>query len=205
MLVTVCFLLYELFDPVWLMMRREWLFAIILTCITLLLVQNKRQRMFVMLMALFRVKFFIVCLSQNIHFHILQPLYFHSTIMRLTLTLIIGWNSLEMAVNYFDKPSSIYRKGETKTNMNEYTLPVIFGVAIGTLARVYMFRTDYRQYPTYLHGKIIHIALGFIAAGLGTVASHLLMEENFTAITFLTVAASQFREVRNMERNTLTD
>ncbi|WP_428908946.1 YIEGIA family protein [Niallia sp. Krafla_26] len=89
--------------------------------------------------------------------------------------------------------------------MNEYTLPVTFGVAVGTLARVYMLKTDYRQYPTYLHGKIIHIALGFIAAGLGTLAVPSLMEEDFTAITFLTVAASQFREVRNMERNTLTE
>jgi uncharacterized protein len=88
--------------------------------------------------------------------------------------------------------------------MNEYTYPIIFGVIVGTLGRIYMLRTDYRQYPTYLHGKIIHIALGFIAAGLGTVAIPSIMEEEFTAITFLTLAASQFREVRNMERNTLS-
>jgi hypothetical protein len=87
--------------------------------------------------------------------------------------------------------------------MSEYTYPILFGVAIGTLTRLNMLRTDYRQYPTYLHGKIIHIALGFIAAGLGTVAVPSIMEEDFTAITFLTLAASQFREVRNMERNTL--
>ena len=89
--------------------------------------------------------------------------------------------------------------------MNEYTLPIVFGIAIGTLSRLLMLRTDYRQYPTYLHGKIIHVALGFIAAGLGTVAGPAIMEEEFTAITFLTLAASQFREVRNMERNTLTE
>jgi uncharacterized protein len=89
--------------------------------------------------------------------------------------------------------------------MNEYTLPILFGVVIGTLSRIYMLRTDYRQYPTYLHGKIIHIALGFIAAGLGTVAVPAILEEEFTAITFLTIAASQFREVRNMERNTLAE
>jgi uncharacterized protein len=89
--------------------------------------------------------------------------------------------------------------------MNEYTLPIVFGIAAGTLARLFMLRTDYRQYPTYLHGKIIHVALGFIAAGLGTVAGPAIMEEEFTAITFLTLAASQFREVRNMERNTLTE
>ncbi|PLR99758.1 YIEGIA family protein [Bacillus sp. T33-2] len=89
--------------------------------------------------------------------------------------------------------------------MNEYTLPISFGVTVGTIARLFMLRTDYRQYPTYLHGKIIHIALGFIAAGLGAVAVPAIMEEEFTAITFLTLAASQFREVRNMERNTLTE
>ncbi|MDQ0232946.1 YIEGIA family protein [Metabacillus malikii] len=88
--------------------------------------------------------------------------------------------------------------------MNEYTLPVLFGVVVGVLTRLHMLKTDYRQYPTYLHGKIIHIALGFIAAGLGTVAVPSIMEEDFTAITFLTLAASQFRDVRNMERNTLT-
>ncbi|MCM3122211.1 YIEGIA family protein [Mesobacillus sp. AQ2] len=89
--------------------------------------------------------------------------------------------------------------------MNEYTIPIVFGIAIGTMSRLLMLRTDYRQYPTYLHGKIIHIALGFIAAALGTVAGPAIMEEEFTAVTFLTLAASQFREVRNMERNTLTE
>ncbi|UOK56876.1 YIEGIA family protein [Bacillus sp. OVS6] len=89
--------------------------------------------------------------------------------------------------------------------MNEYTYPILFGVAFGVISRLYMLRTDYRQYPTYLHGKIIHVALGFIAAGLGTIAIPAIMEEEFTAITFLTLAASQFREVRNMERNTLSE
>lgn len=89
--------------------------------------------------------------------------------------------------------------------MNEFTYPILFGVLAGVISRMYMLKTDYRQYPTYLHGKIIHVALGVIAAGLGTVAVPAIMQKEFTAITFLTVAASQFREVRNMERNTLTE
>ncbi|MBF0709022.1 YIEGIA domain-containing protein [Alkalihalobacillus hwajinpoensis] len=89
--------------------------------------------------------------------------------------------------------------------MNEYTIPILFGVIAGTLARIYMFRTDYRQYPTYPHGMIIHLALGFIAASLGALVVPSIMEQEFTAVTFLTLAASQFREVRNMERKTLTE
>jgi uncharacterized protein len=89
--------------------------------------------------------------------------------------------------------------------MNEYTFPILYGVVIGVLTRLYLLRTDYRQYPTYLHGRTIHIALGVIAAGLGTIAVPAIMEKEFTAITFLALAASQFREVRNMERNTLNE
>jgi hypothetical protein len=81
--------------------------------------------------------------------------------------------------------------------------PILLGVAVGMLTRLVMLRTDSRQYPTRLHGKIVHIAMGFIAAVLGAVAIPSIMKKDFSAITFLTLAASQFRDVRNMERNTL--
>ncbi|RXT14043.1 YIEGIA family protein [Ammoniphilus sp. CFH 90114] len=77
------------------------------------------------------------------------------------------------------------------------------GVVVGVISRLLMLRTDYRSYPTYPHGHVIHIALGVIAAGLGSVAVPAFIEEDFTAVTFLGLAASQFRDVRNMERNTL--
>lgn len=87
--------------------------------------------------------------------------------------------------------------------MNHYTYPILLGVGAGVLTRLIMLRTDSRQYPTRLHGKIVHIAMGFIAAVLGAVAIPSIMKKDFSAITFLTLAASQFRDVRNMERNTL--
>ncbi|MGG3624068.1 YIEGIA family protein [Bacillus gobiensis] len=88
--------------------------------------------------------------------------------------------------------------------MSNYVFPIILGTVAGVVTRIIMLRTDYRQYPSHLHGKIIHIALGLIAAGLGSIILPALLREEFTAITFLTLAASQFRDVRNMERNTLT-
>lgn len=87
---------------------------------------------------------------------------------------------------------------------SSYTVGVIIGIFFGALTRLNMLRTDYRQYPTYPHGKIVHISLGVIAAGLGAIAIPALLEKNYTAITFLSLAAQQFREVRNMERETLT-
>ncbi|WP_139489660.1 YIEGIA family protein [Brevibacillus dissolubilis] len=86
---------------------------------------------------------------------------------------------------------------------NEYVIPLIFGFTFGILTRLYLLRTDYRQYPTYPHGTMIHLALGAIASGLGAVAVPSLLKENYTAVTFLSLAAQQFRDVRNMERTSL--
>ncbi|WP_243734945.1 YIEGIA family protein [Paenibacillus turpanensis] len=85
-----------------------------------------------------------------------------------------------------------------------YTIAIVVGTVIGLISRISMLRTDYRQYPTYPHGKIIHLSLGVIAAALGAVAVPSLFERDYTAVTFLALAAQQFRDVRNMERETLT-
>ncbi|WP_426453545.1 YIEGIA family protein [Paenibacillus sp. S-38] len=86
----------------------------------------------------------------------------------------------------------------------KYNVGIVLGVLFGVTARITMLRTDYRQYPTYPHGKIIHLSLGVIAAGLGSVAVPALLDKNYTAMTFLAMAAQQFRDVRNMERQTLS-
>lgn len=87
---------------------------------------------------------------------------------------------------------------------NQHLVGVLLGIVFGVIARLLMLKTDYRQYPTSPHGQIIHISLGVIAAALGAVAVPALMGKDYTAITFLTLAAQQFRDVRKMERETLT-
>ena len=86
----------------------------------------------------------------------------------------------------------------------DYHTSIVGGLIAGVLARIIMLRLDYRQYPTYPHDVITHIALGFIASVIGAVFIPALMLEEYTAVTFLAVAAEQFRNVRNMERETLT-
>lgn len=88
--------------------------------------------------------------------------------------------------------------------MEKAILAVIIGVIFGTLGRLYMLRVDFRQYPSYPHGYMTHVSLGFIAAALGAVAIPALAEKDFVAVTFLSLAAQQFREIRNMERETLS-
>lgn len=84
-----------------------------------------------------------------------------------------------------------------------YVASVVMGSLSGTLARWLMLRIDYRQYPSYPQGLTIHMALGAVAAFLGAVVAPAVAAREFAAASFVALAATQFREVRDMERQTL--
>lgn len=87
--------------------------------------------------------------------------------------------------------------------MNNLWTIIIVSLIMGMLARLYMMRVDSRQYPTHPQGVISHVTLGLIASFLGSVALPSLLEKEFSAVTFLALAAQQFRDVRNLERQSL--
>lgn len=88
--------------------------------------------------------------------------------------------------------------------MKAYAIVILTGVLAGFIDRWIMLRNDYRHYPTYPHGMLTHLTLGFIAASLGAVAVPAIAKPDYVAVTFLVLAAQQFREIRNMERETLS-
>ncbi|MFC4769177.1 YIEGIA domain-containing protein [Effusibacillus consociatus] len=87
----------------------------------------------------------------------------------------------------------------------EHLILIITAIITGTLARFLTLKEDYRQYPTYPNGYLIHLLTGFVAASLGAVAVPAIMTKNFIAVTFLSLAIQQFRDVRKMERGSLKD
>lgn len=87
--------------------------------------------------------------------------------------------------------------------MENYIISISVSIIIGVIARAYMMNIDHRQYPSYPQGFLSHITLGLIAASLGAVAVPALATKEFAAVTFLSLAAQQFRDVRNMERQSL--
>lgn len=87
----------------------------------------------------------------------------------------------------------------------EHMFMIVTAVAVGTLARVFTLKEDFRQYPSYPNGYLIHLVTGFVAAALGAVAIPALLTKNFIAVTFLTLAIQQFRAVRKAERESLID
>jgi len=87
--------------------------------------------------------------------------------------------------------------------MFEYGGLFLTSVLLGTLARAFMLKIDYRQFPSFPHSYAIHLTLGMIAAALGALIVPALVAEEYIAVTFLTIGAQQFRDVRSMERESL--
>ncbi|MGF7060723.1 YIEGIA family protein [Brassicibacter mesophilus] len=82
-------------------------------------------------------------------------------------------------------------------------LYILTGTLVGFLGRLWMLRSDIRQYPTYPNGYLIHLTTGFIAAAMGAVAYPALLAKNYVAVTFLALAIQQFRDIRKMEKESL--
>ncbi|UOF90892.1 YIEGIA family protein [Fodinisporobacter ferrooxydans] len=80
---------------------------------------------------------------------------------------------------------------------------IVIAIIGGTLARIATLREDYRQYPSFPNGYLNQAVFGFVASTLGAVAIPALMANNFTAVTFLTLALTQFQNVRKLELNSL--
>ncbi|MDQ0156317.1 YIEGIA family protein [Robertmurraya andreesenii] len=87
----------------------------------------------------------------------------------------------------------------------DHIVLIVTSITVGTISRLLTLKEDYRQYPSYPNGYLIHLIAGFVAAALGAVAIPALMTKNFIAVTFLTIAIQQFRDVRKTERESLKD
>ncbi len=81
--------------------------------------------------------------------------------------------------------------------------PMIIGFIAGLVSRLWSLRSGRDHFPGYPSGYVSQVALATIAAMIGSSILTALEGKEFTAATFLTLAATQFRDVRNTERRTL--
>jgi uncharacterized membrane protein YeaQ/YmgE (transglycosylase-associated protein family) len=82
---------------------------------------------------------------------------------------------------------------------------IVTGIIMGTIARLICLKIDSRQIPSYPTAYFNNIILGFVASTLGAVAIPALLAKDYVAVTFLTIAAQQFREVRSAEMKSLAE
>lgn len=77
------------------------------------------------------------------------------------------------------------------------------GVVIGIITRIMMLNLDKKQYPTQPNILISQLVLAVVASALGALLVPALIERSYTSITFLSLAAEEFRQVRENRRDSL--
>lgn len=77
------------------------------------------------------------------------------------------------------------------------------GIFVGLTSRFIMLNLDQKQYPTQPNVLLTQIVLAFVASSLGSLVVPALVARSYTSITFLSLAAEQFRQVRENRRDTL--
>ncbi len=103
MLLTVCFLFFELFDPVWILIDREWLLAIVVVYGTLLLHSDKRARLLSL--------WFGMVHGEILYAFILKRFSFSYPISSLAFLdafaiagmMVLVWNGMELFTAHFNK------------------------------------------------------------------------------------------------------
>lgn len=81
--------------------------------------------------------------------------------------------------------------------------PMIIGFVAGFISRVIYLKSGKSHNPGYPSGYITQLAIAVISAMIGSSVVVALIGKEFTAATFLTLAATQFFSVRTQERQTL--
>lgn len=71
------------------------------------------------------------------------------------------------------------------------------------LARILLLSTDDSTFPSYPHGQMNYVFMGFVAAVLGALSPAALLTADYTAGVFLGIGLGQFHTVRQIERTML--
>lgn len=102
MLAYTSFLLFELYDPVWVVFDREWLLAVVLTYVTVVIQGSFQKRVTTMLIGVIHGELlFAFILKQN------SLLYFVGAfatldIISLTIAMILAWSGFEKLTALFE-------------------------------------------------------------------------------------------------------
>ncbi|WP_235822808.1 YphA family membrane protein [Cytobacillus massiliigabonensis] len=114
MLAYVCFHLFELFDPVWLIFPRNWMLAVILLIMSLLLHGKKRYRLFIVVLGSLQGEFlYALILSEYSFPYVIASLAFLD-VLSLSAILLALWNGIEFLASFYERHFNLLEREKQK-------------------------------------------------------------------------------------------
>jgi hypothetical protein len=103
MLAYVCFHLFELFDPVWLIFPRNWMLAVMLLLISLTLHGNKRHRLYIIILGSIQGEFLYAFVLSKYSFPYVVASLAFLDVLSLTAILIAVWSGIEVLASFYER------------------------------------------------------------------------------------------------------
>ncbi|HJV16688.1 MAG TPA: hypothetical protein VJ546_04770 [Bacillales bacterium] len=110
----VTFLLFEIFDPVWLILKKEWMMGICLSYLSLLLQKTLKERLLMMISGTIHGEILYAFILSNYGFSNPISSLAYLDAISLTTIMLIGWSCIENASAFFDHHFKITEKEKQK-------------------------------------------------------------------------------------------
>lgn len=102
MLAYVSFQLFELFDPVWLLFPRNWMLAVLIVSLTIILQGNKYFRIIIVMLGSIQGEFLYALILQKYSFPYIIGSFSFLDVTALSVGLLTMWNGIEFLTTFFD-------------------------------------------------------------------------------------------------------
>lgn len=103
MLAYVCFQLFELFDPVWVFLPRNWMLSFLLIALTLLLHNDSVYRIAILLLGSIQGDILYGYILNQYTFPYIIGSYVYLDTVALTFALLLVWLWFEKMITFFEK------------------------------------------------------------------------------------------------------
>jgi hypothetical protein len=109
------FLLFELFDPIWIIFKREWMLAILITYLSVLLQEKLAWRISTIIIGCIYGDIIFAIIIQRFSFPYLIGSMSFLDICSLSSIILFGWEGIKISINYLESLYHAVEREKQKT------------------------------------------------------------------------------------------
>ncbi|MEH7525478.1 hypothetical protein V7149_19735, partial [Bacillus sp. JJ1503] len=118
MIAYVCFHLFALFDPVWLIFPRKWMLALLMIALAIILHTNKVYRLIIILFGSIQGEFLYAYILNKYSFPHLIGSYAYLDGITLAAALLGAWSGFEYLTSFYEKHINHLEKEKGKQKLS---------------------------------------------------------------------------------------
>jgi hydrogenase maturation factor len=112
----VTFHLFEIFDPIWIIFKKEWMMGITLWYLAILLQKTLKGRLLIVFAGAMQGEILYAFILNKFQFPYLIGTFAYFDVCSLTAVMLTGWSLLENAGSILQNQIHFFEKGKQKSS-----------------------------------------------------------------------------------------